>query len=154
MTDSTEHKREPTLNWFLWWQVGSRELSRQVERYSTLPFMKSARGLAAFCLIISVVLTVALIAFGALPIAGGATVIIMLPLALFIYLGHRWANLAAMVWWTIEKAAFLFEGFASGGGNPVTHVIWWCIFMHAFYLSYRVEQQRRKALPDAASYFT
>lgn len=153
MADDAKHKREPTLNWFLWWQIDPQELSRQVEQYATLPFHKAARGLAVICVLISAAITGIFIAVGTTPLLGGLDAIAMLALGLFIYLGHRWASVAAMILWTFEKGSLLLGGFADGG-NPVTQIIWWCLFMHAFYLAFRVEQQRRKPNPDAASYFT
>lgn len=146
MADSTTFKKEPALNWVLWWLVGRDELARQVEQYATLPFLRSARGGAALCLFLSAALTTILVAFDQLAPAGLVGAIIAVALAVFVYMGHRWAHLAAMAFWTLEKFSFLLPDIETRA-SPVTQVGWWCIFMHAFYLSYRVELERRKANP-------
>lgn len=102
--------------------------------------------MSAICLLITTALTLAMIAVKAVPPLGAIDVIVFIILGVFIYLGHRWACLAAMAFWTLEKGILLMGAFSVGkSGTVVGHVIWWCIFMHAFYLSFRVEQARRKA---------
>jgi hypothetical protein len=67
-------------------------------------------------------------------------------LSLFINLGHRWAMIGAMVLWTLEKTFVVLVGLGPahrGAPLVVGQLIWWCIYMHAFYFALRIEQQRR-----------
>jgi hypothetical protein len=56
--------------------------------------------------------------------------------------------IAAMVLWTADKAFSLID-VLHGPGSPavraVIQVVWWCVYMHAFYFAFRVEQERRNA---------
>ena len=62
--------------------------------------------------------------------------------------------LTAMAWWTLEKLVGLigaFQGPSAAGAQFITQVIWWCIYMHAFWMAFRVEQARRKPAAEAIS---
>ena len=142
-----EAARQSRSNWFLWWQINHDELRKQAAEYSTLPFPKSARAGGVLCLIISIAITAAFGYFRALGFDASAYVDVglMALLALFIGLGHRWAMIVAMIYWTLSKAMGIVEGFQSGmGASAVTQIVWWAIYMHAFYFAFRVEQLRRK----------
>jgi hypothetical protein len=57
----------------------------------------------------------------------------------------------AMIFWTYEKADQLYDiisqDYTMGKSttNIILPVIWWTIYMHAFYLAYRVEKNRRRS---------
>lgn len=72
--------------------------------------------------------------------------VIYVPLALFICKGHRWAMVAMMLLWTLEKGSQLF---AAGGRSPFAVVIWWLLFVGSFYQAFLVEQARRASRPVA-----
>jgi hypothetical protein len=72
----------------------------------------------------------------------------------YISRAERWAPLAAMVLWTLQKLmpavvglqGAAHRGFLSRGphgGELVVQLLWWCIFMHVFNRAFRVEQERR-----------
>ena len=105
MSDAAPVANKNRWGWILWWQIDPADLERQVAEYDSLGFFHSMRGLSVICLSLSVALTVTLIGFGALGLGASAFIdaAIMAILALFIYLGHRWASLAAMIIWTTEK---------------------------------------------------
>jgi hypothetical protein len=133
-------KKKNRFAWLLWWQIEPEELDKQVSQYNDLKFFRSVRGQAVACLAFSIAVTCVLVYSGVMDSSAFIDAGIMAVLAIFIYLGHRWAMILAMVLWTIEK------GFAvmDSPGRLVMHVIWWCIYMHAFYFSFRVEQERMK----------
>jgi TRAP-type C4-dicarboxylate transport system permease large subunit len=145
-------KKRASWAWVLWWQIDPSELDDQVTKYDSLSFIKSARGQAVLCLLLSVVITAVILAISKKPdLSGLVDVGLFLILAVFIYSGHRWAMIAAMALWTLEKGLYIVvgvtaaqSGSTSGGGLLFTQVIWWCIYMHAFYFAFRVEQERRK----------
>jgi hypothetical protein len=140
--------------WLLWWQIPPDELNRQVEEYDMLSIFQSMRGISVLLLLLAISTTLLFMAAG----AGGVDptalidVALMAICALFIWLGHRWAMIAAMVLWTLEKFSIIADGLA--GANPVsiiTQPLWWAVYLHAFYFAFRVEQECRKmpTAPDA-----
>jgi hypothetical protein len=146
MTETNTAIKKPKQHWLMWWRVDADELKSQIETYKTAKIWKSARGLSALCLLFSSVVTIAFIYFKITPVGGGLDAAIMIVLAGFIYFGHRWAMIAAMLLWTVEKALAIYEGASHGAsGGILTSVIWWCIYMSAFWLALRVETERRKA---------
>jgi hypothetical protein len=105
--------------------------------------------------LIAIVATVAFIYFGMMNQTAYVDAGIAAVLAVFVYLGHRWAMIAAMVWWTIEKGYLLYDRVSANPGSAasavVGQVIWWAIFMHFFYLAFRVEREKRKRAKAAAT---
>ena len=71
---------------------------------------------------------------------------VMILLGAFVYRGHRWAIIGAMLLWTFEKLAAPLMGPPKSGVRPIIigQLIWWAIYMHAFYLSLRVENERKR----------
>ncbi len=149
-----QKKRRMGWEWLLWWQIPPDELKRQVEQYDTLTFFQSMRGISVALLSFATATTLLFMALG----AGGVDptafidVGLMAICALFIWLGHRWAMIAAMVLWTLEKAAMMVDGLGGNPGSVVTQPIWWAVYLHAFYFAFRIEQERRKmpAKPDVS----
>ena len=133
-------------HWFLWWKVDPDELSKAVAEYKTKNPFKSPRGIAACCFVFSAAITVAFYLAGS-PLSGGfIDAAIILVLALFVYLGHRWAMLGGMAYWTLSKLMVLYATVQAGSGGIVLgQLIWWCIYMHALWFAFRVEQARRKS---------
>ena len=62
-------------------------------------------------------------------------------LGIFMYRGHRLAFILGMVFWTFEKATLMFAGMSSGAA-PIMQIFWWCLYMNAFLLGFRVENRR------------
>lgn len=144
-------QRRARSNWFLWWQLDQDEVRKQAAEYATLKFWKSARAGAVLCLLISIAITSAAAYFGALGVDASSYVDVglMAFLAIFIAFGHRWAMIVAMVYWTISKILAIVGVVQSGSGAiAITQIVWWAIYMHAFYFSFRVEQLRREPIPD------
>jgi hypothetical protein len=124
------------------WKVSNEELNNQVENYSSLKATQSYRGISAILIVASMMLTGLLAKFGVVSYAGFyIDLCIYLPLAFFVYKGHRWAIIAIMILWTYEKGYQLFN---SNGSSPIIAIIWWSIFMAYFYNAFKVERMRRK----------
>lgn len=137
---SPSTKRSFNSSWLLWWQIDPEELNRQVTHYHTLSIFKSARGNSLLFLLLSAVITTLFIMFLGHDFFAFVDVALFIILGLFIYRGHRWAMIAAMVLWTIEKVYSLADGQALS--NIFTIIIWWTAYMHAFYLAWRTEKAR------------
>lgn len=146
----TKKKNNNSLNWLLWWQIDKDELNQQVEEYETLKFTQSARGISLLLLLLSAAATLALVLFLNWNSLAILDVFIFLILGLFIYKGHRWAMVGAMILWTYEKIFIWIEQYQSALAigaiipNPIIPLIWWTIYMHAFYLAFQVERKRIK----------
>lgn len=143
--------RKRYWSWLLWWEVDPSELDAQVANYERLSILKSARGQSALCFVFSVILTALLASVGILAPNAYVDMVLMAALAVFIYFGHRWAMIAGMILWTAEKGLMFAFGLHSLARGGITQIIWWCVYMHAFYFAFRVEQARRARLPAAAA---
>jgi uncharacterized membrane protein len=148
MPEGDAARRKLNWDWLLWWRIDQAELDKQVTEYDDLSFLQSMRGISVVCLAVSLSITAALAGFGALGLDASAYIdsAIMAVLALFIYFGHRWANISAMVLWTAEKVLTLVDGLGPthvGSGLFFGQFLWWAAYMHAFYFSFRIEQKRR-----------
>jgi hypothetical protein len=140
--------------WFFWWKIAPAELERQVREYASLKFYQSGRGQSAVALLVIIIISAVTVVMGAQP-AFGVIVesLVFIGLAIFIWFGHRWASIAAMTIWTVEKLYDFIAASQGKGSSLIPIAIWWIIFMRFFYLAFRVEQARRKAKPSYAEVF-
>jgi hypothetical protein len=136
------------LNWLLWWRVSDEEVESQVKDYDVLTMVQSARGLSMLLLLAAALVMSFVIFFGASDAIGYIDVGIFGILAVLIYEGYRWAILAAMIAWTIEKLLAVLS--PSSVVMVVIAVVWWTVYMRVFYLALRTERARaRPTLQDA-----
>ncbi|MBP9711489.1 MAG: zinc ribbon domain-containing protein [Candidatus Pacebacteria bacterium] len=144
-----EKAKAPQRSWLLWWDVDEKEVERQVEGYDTLSITQSARGQSVLCLMLSVVITFIFINIGSSIVDKSAyiDIVLFLILALFIYQGQKWAMIGAMVLWTLEKVYFI----STGGTAILMQIIWWLVYMSAFWLAYQVELKRIELRNDSES---
>ena len=133
-----EKRRNHWLRWLLWWKIEPEELQKNIVEYDTLRIYQSARGTSFLLLLFSVAVTIIGICVGLSNAWTLVDAIVGFGLAVFIYRGHRWAMLLAMVYWTLEKAG----QFYLHADNYLLVIVWWTAYMHAFYLSFIVEQKR------------
>lgn len=120
-------------------------MKTQVENYKSLKITESYRGISALLILGSMVLTVLLAKFGAISYDAVYSSIIYVPLAYFIYKGHKWALIVIMILWTLEKGYQLY----SGGTSVIVPIIWWSIFMNYFFNALKVELARKKLALEA-----
>jgi hypothetical protein len=123
------------------WKISEEEMKTQVEHYNSLKITESYRGISALLILGSMVLTVLLAKFGVISYDAVYSAIVYLPIAFFIWKGHRWAMIAMMILWTLEKGYSLY---ASGGTSPIIPIIWWAIFMGYFVNAFKIELARKK----------
>jgi hypothetical protein len=128
------------LNWLLWWRVSDAEVESQVKDYDVLTMFQSARGLSMVLLLAAALVMSFVIFFGASDAIGYIDVGIFGVLAVLIYEGYRWAMLAAMIAWTIEKLLAVLS--PSSVVMVVIAVVWWTVYMRVFYLALRTERAR------------
>jgi len=143
-TKNSKTKNNST-HWFLWWLIDQEELNSQVKGYRNLGILHSSRKIAAMCLLFSSVVTSLLVVFVSYDSSSLVDVALMLFVAFFIYRGHRWAMIIAMLYWTFAKIYGIFTSYNTNNYvNWFVPLIWWSTYMHVFYESFKVEQLRRK----------
>lgn len=123
------------------WKMSQRDLQKQLLNYDTLKITESYRGISALLIVASTALTIGAAVFHLFPSDAIYSAFVYLPLAFFIYRGHRWAMILMMVLWTFEKGYQLIN---TQGSAPIVPVIWWFIYMNYFVNSLRIELARRK----------
>ncbi|GEM_PF-1578677 len=141
-------------SWLLWWKISSDELEGQVENYNTLKITKSARGVGFLCCLFSVGLTLIFIPLFHLGTSSFFDAALFLIFGFFMYKGQRWAIISMMILWTFEKAYSLYDPLIKSNNNATSYfmpILWWCLYMHAFYLALKVENIRRKAILSSPS---
>lgn len=140
--ESSGVKKKPSRHWLIWWDIDKDELKNQVDSYKKLSIWQSAKGQSALLLILSAIITTIFIIIGyqGLNSWGYFDVILFIILAFFIYKGHRWAIICAMILWTIEK---IYMIFTTGGTGVFINIIWWAVYMSAFWLAFKVELERK-----------
>ena len=152
--EENEKPKKRNWNWVLWWRVDQAELDEQVVGYNSLSIWKAARKVSVLCLCLSMIITTAFIQFHVVGPGAYLDVSLFGIFGAFIYFGHRWAMIAAMLLWTFEKVLTGIDGIdpahPANGGMIVGQFVWWTAYMHAFWLAFQTEQ-RRRALRKAAT---
>jgi hypothetical protein len=141
--DSAQKTKKPAWYYLTWWKTDAAEIERQVANYDTLSLGHSARGVSMILCLFSALLTAVL---GRWLMQLSAPVIITelvvwSGLGFAMFRGQKWAFAAGMVLWTFEKASIVVTGVGASR-VPITQVIWWCMYMTAFMLGFRVEKAR------------
>jgi hypothetical protein len=124
------------------WNIDEKELKYQVDNYNTLGFFRSAKGVVIALMIVSAIITLIFMP------NDWVDIIVILVLALFIYKGSRVALIIAMIYWTFSKVLQIVGAFSSVE-NSNTAIVWsaiifWTIWMGAFWQAYQVERERKK----------
>jgi len=127
--------------------MDEEELKNQIENYNTLVFFRSARKVATALMIFSAIITLIFVMVGWLSSETWIDIVLILILAFFVYKGKKWAMIVTMIYWTLSKGLQIVSGFSAedfSGGNIIMLILWWTIFMEAFWQAYQVETARRK----------
>jgi hypothetical protein len=150
-TQQEPQKKKSFLGFLAWWKTDPVEIERQVALYSTLKIHHSARGISLLLCGFSVAVTLLLgKLIGLSAFETGVEVVTWGSLGAAMYRGHRWAFVTAIVLWTLEKGYMLFAGVAAGGA-PIVQVIWWAVYMNAFFQGYKVEAVRKAVVTAPAA---
>ena len=107
------------MEWLLWWQIDPIELDKQVNEYDTISFMRSARGMAVLCLLLSCVVGLIFTYLKLIDFIILFDCAVFVVLAIFTYRGHRWSILVAMGLWTGEQGLGVYDAV----------VRWWVVFI-------------------------
>ncbi len=140
-------KKNNYTHWLFWWVLDEDELDKQVREYKDLDIWHSVRKISALLLLFVAAITICGIFFNWFDSSAWADVVVALIIAFFVYRGHRWAMIAAMLFWTFEKLYFVYTNYSTSTTlqtSPIVQIIWWTVFMHVFYEAFKVEQLRRR----------
>ena len=139
-------QKRSAFSYLAWWQINPHEVQKQMSEYATLKLWQSARGISVLLCLFSVTVTLLLSRLLGLSFSDAILeAAVWLALAAFMYRGHRWAFVAGMALWTLEKGYLLFRPASGGAGAaPIVQIIWWAVYMNAFYLAFTVERQRAR----------
>lgn len=130
-------------------KVNQDTLKKQIDGYDSLGMFSSARKISSLLLLLSATITILMIVFLGVDASAYLDVIILIILAIFVYMGQKWAIIAAMIIWTFEKTYQIVESLSStkSGVSIIVPIIWWFFYMREFWLAYKVEVERKKQLP-------
>ena len=124
------------------WKISEEDMKTQVENYNNLKITESYRGISALLILGSMILIVVLAKLDMVSYDAVYGAIIYLPLAFFIWKGHRWAMIVMIGLWTFEKG---YQVYATAGeSSPIVAIIWWAIFVGYFVNALKVEIARKK----------
>jgi lysylphosphatidylglycerol synthetase-like protein (DUF2156 family) len=137
-----EKKKNKAILWLLWWMLDKDVLDKQVEGYNNLSVGRASRKVAALLLIFSSIVTTVFVMFSVFSMYALIDVVLMLAIAFFVYRGHRWAMMLAMLYWTCAKLSMICTNFSVV--TLLSSIVFWTIYMHVFYESFKVEQLRRE----------
>lgn len=129
------------------------ELDKQIDQYDSLSIIKSARGQSFLLLVFSSCGTTLFILLSYLDPVNFIEVFLSLLLGYFIFRGHKWAMIIAMIFWTAERFCSLYETFTnfshSSSNDRLLNIVWWTFYMHIFYVAFNVERLRTSGnMPD------
>lgn len=141
VAEESGSKKRSLWRWILWWEVDSGELRRQVENYASLKLTSSYRGIATLWLVFSVMITLVIFGLGDYDYYTLLDVGILAVLAFFVYFGHRWAMVCAMIYWTFNKIVMLVDD----PSTLVMQVLWWVAYMGPLFRAYKVEKERQRS---------
>lgn len=131
---------------------GAKELKRQVENYDTLGITQSARGQVVLVFGGLYALSIVLSFFGIIALGDLMwSLIIYIPILFFVYKGHKWAMIALMILWIIEKVYTAYLTVENQSGSVWGSIIWLIIGISVIAKALKVENARQKTMPPAAT---
>ena len=126
----------------------AKELKRQVDEYDSLGISQSARGQVVLVFAGLYALSILLSFFGLIALGDLMwSLIIYIPILIFVYKGHRWAMIGLMILWTIEKMYTAYLTVENRGGSVMGSIIWLIIGLSVIYRALKIENERRKVKP-------
>ncbi|OGZ67353.1 MAG: hypothetical protein A3D35_01700 [Candidatus Staskawiczbacteria bacterium RIFCSPHIGHO2_02_FULL_34_9] len=122
------------------WTISREELRNQVENYQDLKITKSYKRISVLIVSILLGFSIILALFGVYANIQDIlySLIIYIPILIFVYRGHRWAIITLIILWTVEKG---YQLMLVGNIAPI---IWWIIVMPYFYKALQVENERKR----------
>lgn len=129
------------------WNVSEEELREQIEKYNEIKFTHSYRGqvIVFFSIVFLMSLAISLLAPNILSVpavlGGFAIYAVLIGLG---YFGYRWALIALLVYWTVDKTITITMTLQYASGSLVASLIFLVIGIVLIVRSIKVETQRKK----------
>ncbi len=132
-------------------EVEEKEDKKQLEEYSSLNIFQSRRGQVVLVFSGLYLLTFILSLFGLFELSDTLwSLIVYIPILIFVYKGHRWAMILLMILWIFEKSYTAY--LAIENGNSIVGSILWLIFgISIIYKALIIENKRKKTLKSIES---
>ncbi len=146
LTFSTTESRIRTMksffDAFMWWKIDQKDIDKEVQSYSK-PNKLSFRKIAGYLILVSLLFSVVFTLSGTVPLTNLVSIVIYLPLAIFVMRGSKLSMFLAMIIITIDRFASIliigeYSVYAIG-----LRLLWWGFQMRFLYLAYRVEKIRK-----------
>lgn len=130
------------------WRTSDEEFNNQIENYKSLKFGKSFRSIAVIIAALFLFLSFFYemiypdpeLSFAGIIISNIIIWIILSPILIFIYLGHRWAMITFLVLFSLDRLLSLLIS------ANIEVVFWWAIMIVYYYKAIKVENERRKLI--------
>jgi hypothetical protein len=130
----------------------AEELKRQVENYDTLGITQSARGQVVLVFGGLYALSIVLSFVGIIALSDLMwSLIIYIPILIFVYKGHNWAMIALMILWVIEKVYTAYLTVENESGSVWGSIIWLIIGISVIAKALKVENARKKTIPSGVT---
>jgi len=130
----------------------ARKVKRQVESYDTLGITQSARGRVVLLFGGLYALSIVLSFFDIIALGDLMwSLIIYVPILIFVYKGHKWAMIALMILWVIEKVYTAYLTVENQSGSVWGSIIWLIIGISVIAKALKVENARQEAVPPTAT---
>ncbi|MFZ2038623.1 MAG: zinc ribbon domain-containing protein [Minisyncoccia bacterium] len=128
------------------------ELKRQVENYYTLGITQSARGQVILVFGSLYILSIILSFFDIVSLSDLMwSLIIYIPILIFVYKGHKWAMITLMILWVIEKVYTAYLTVENQSGSVWGSIFWLIIGISVIVKALKVENTRQKIIPSAVT---
>lgn len=116
-------------------------LQEQVEKYSSLAYRKTFRGVAFYItFFVGAITLLAALLTENFDVLYGLSFIV--PMLYLIRKSYAWVYVMAILWWSIEKGVQLWENNYTSASVSV--ILWWFIVCYVYYRAFQVEWLRTK----------
>ncbi len=140
---SNNKEKESFLSPFLWWKIDKKDIDEELIEYSKNK-NSSFRKVAGYLILASLLLTWIFVFLGLLPSVDLFSIIIYLPLAIFVMKGYRPFIIIAMIFVTIDRFGSLFLMNQYSVTSIGLRVLWWAFQMKFLFGAFLVENERNK----------
>lgn len=149
---STSSPAKQSANWLWWWRVDNEAVAKQVQQHNTISFFKTYKAVSVLFLLLSAGFIAFLVLMGFNKMDSLLDALVLLALSLLVARGNLHAIIFTMIFWTIARAWNVYQALLQPDISPGLILLifaWWCVCMHAFYMTYCVEGLYQAAVTPA-----
>jgi hypothetical protein len=145
---SSSSPAKRSANWLWWWRVDNEAVAKQVQQHNTLSFFKTYKAVSVLFLLLSAGFIAFLVVMGVNEMDSLLDALVLLTLSLLVARGNLHAIIFTMIFWTVARAWNVYQALLQPEISPGLILLifaWWCVCMHAFYMTYCVECLHQRA---------